>query len=594
MSAQDADFALLKKADSTLAQLTRALTQLEAQHTGRRLSIGVSSSATVDLLGLHLRKQGLLNGTRIDIHQGNYDDPIGDVDRFLSAGVEQMVLLPFFDKLLPAFEARIEGMAAAAIDAKEAEIRQRYRLVFDKAQALRSVYLGSFHRMGQATDVSAKDAVDTVLARFNQALREESAAFSNVRVIDTEEVLRTIGQAAAFDARFYFRSQAPYTGLFFHEFSRRIALAARGFGAHFYKVLVLDCDNTLWGGVVGEDLLSGIQLGPHEYPGNIFWRMQHEFSTLERNGVLLCLCSKNNPADIDEVLQKHPDMVLRDAQIVIRKVNWNDKASNLRELASELNVGLDSMVFLDDSAFECEAVRQQLPMVKAILVPPALSDYPRAVQEIKELFMAGGVSADSRAKTEQYRLRAGAEELKAQFDSQDAYLESLQLKVTLSLNAVASIARISELSMKSNQFNLTTRRYSEAEIRHMTLAPEYAVYSLTVADKFGNSGLTGVVVMRYSAGVAQVDNFFMSCRVIGRGVEMSLWARIRADALARGCSELRAEFVPSAKNAQVADFYERIGLPLVADLGPAGKQYGVLTGAFAPPETSWIEITHAE
>ena len=589
MNETNADLVVLNKADSTLSQVMQAVANLEKAEPVRRLSIGLSSSATIELLGLYLRKHGLLSSTRIDIHHGNYDDPIGDVDLFLRVGVEHMVLLPFFDNLLPSFEAQLESLAPDALAAKESEMRGRYRIAFEKAKSLNTIFLGSFHRMGHATD-----AVAAVLARFNQALREEAAAFPNIRMIDTDEVVRAVGQTAAFDTRFYFRSKAPYTGVFLNELARRVALSSRGFGTHFYKVLVLDCDNTLWGGVIGEDLLGGIKLGPYDYPGNIFWRMQHEFAALERNGILLCLCSKNNPADVEEVIQKHPDMVLRGTQIVIKKVNWNDKSGNLRELAKELNIGLDSMVFLDDSSFECEAVRQQLPMVKVMQVPAILSEYPRVVREIKELFLAGGISADSSGKTEQYRQRAGAEEIKAQFESQDAYLASLEMKVEMTCNARASIARISELSMKSNQFNLTTRRYSVAEVTHMMQAPAYAVYSLVVADKFGNAGLTGVVVIRYVDGVANVDNFFMSCRVIGRGVEMGIWTRIAADATGRGCSELRAEFIPSAKNAQVADFYDRLGLPLIADTGEGERRYSTVTTIFAPPEASWIEITYVE
>ena len=579
MSSNNADMLVLNKADSTLTQVMQAVANLEKAEPGRSLSIGLSSSATIELLGLYLRKQGLLSGTHITIHHGNYDDPIGDVDLFLSAGVEHMVLLPFFDTLLPSFEAQLECLAPDLLEAKEMEVRNRYRVAFEKAKSFKTIFLGSFHRLGHAADLSGADTVGAVLTRFNQALREEAAAFPNIHIIDTEDVVRTVGHTAAFDARFYFRSKAPYTGIYFNELARRVASATRGFGTHFYKVLVLDCDNTLWGGVIGEDLMGG---------------MQHEFAALERNGILLCLCSKNNPADVDEVLQNHPEMLLKPSQIVVKKVNWNDKPSNLRELAQELNVGLDSMVFLDDSSFECEAVRQQLPMVKTMQVPATLSEYPRVVREIKELFLAGGISADSRGKTEQYRQRADAVALQAQFESQDAYLASLEMKVELNCNAATSVARISELSMKSNQFNLTTRRYSEAEVTQLMKSPDSAVYSLSVSDKFGKAGLTGVVFMRYLDGVAHIDNFLMSCRVIGRGVETAIWLQIANDAAKRGCSAIQAEFIPSAKNAQVADFYERLGFQLAKTSADRIKHYRSALATFTPPQTPWIELTYVE
>ena len=594
MSSNNADMLVLNKVDSTLTQVMQAVANLEKAEPGRSLSIGLSSSATIELLGLYLRKHGLLSGTHITIHHGNYDDPIGDVDLFLSAGVEHMVLLPFFDTLLPSFEAQLECLAPDLLEAKEMEVRNRYRVAFENATSFKTIFLGSFHRSGHAADLSGADTVGAVLTRFNQALREEAAAFPNIHIIDTEDVVRTVGYVAAFDARFYFRSKAPYTGVYFNELARRVASATRGFGTHFYKVLVLDCDNTLWGGVIGEDLMAGIKLGPYDYPGNIFWRMQHEFAALERNGVLLCLCSKNNPADVDEVFQSHPEMVLKPSQIVVKKVNWNDKPGNLRELAKELNVGLDSMVFLDDSSFECEAVRQQLPMVKTMQVPAALSEYPRVVREIKELFLAGGISADSRGKTEQYRQRADAVALQAQFESQDAYLASLEMKVELSCNATASVARISELSMKSNQFNLTTQRVSEAEVIQLMQSPDSAVYSLFVSDKFGKAGLTGVVFMHYLDGVAQIDNFLMSCRVIGRGVEAAIWSQIASNAALRGCVALRAAFIPSAKNAQVADFYDRLGLTLTQTTADGARHYSAALASFTPPVTPWIELTYVE
>ncbi len=589
----DTPLAVLAKAKSTMMQLTQAVTALEKQQQSRTIKIGVSSSVTIELLNVYLRKHGLLNGAKIEPLAGNYDDPIGDIDQFIQRGVEQMVLLPFFDNLLPSFEAQLESLDPIFIDAKEAELRQRYRMVFVKARSLQAIYLGTFHRMGRSVMAGNHDAVSVVLARFNAALREEAEPFANIRIIDAEDIVRTVGEGAAFDARFYFRSKAPYTGAYMNELARRIAATARGFGAYFYKVLALDCDNTLWGGVIGEDLISGIKLNRYDYPGNIFWRMQQEFAALERQGVLLALVTKNNPADVDEVLQNHPDMVLKDSQIVVKKLNWDDKPSNLRAIAKELNIGLESIIFLDDSSFECEAVRQQLPMVKTVQVPSALSDYPNVVAEIKSLFLAGGIAADSKGKTEQYRQRAGAEELKAQFETQEAYLASLELKVELTRNARASVSRISELSQKSNQFNLTTQRYSLAEIEQMMDADTHDIYSLVVSDKFGNAGLTGVAVMRYEGNVATVENFLMSCRVIGRGIETGIWTRIVADALKRGCTELHAKFIPSAKNSQVADFYARLGMKMTQE-GDGARQYAIAIANFDSPPNPWLEMTYVE
>jgi FkbH-like protein len=586
---------VLLKPNLTLAELTKIIELLLLEKDfDRKISIGISSSVTIELLKVYLQKHAILNNVSIDFHIGNFDDPIGDVDQFVKSGVEQMILLPFFDTLFPSFEAQIDSLDASIIEAKELEMRQRYRMAFDKAHALSAIYLCTFHRLGNAVNFAGQDSLSVMLARFNAALREEAAPYVNIRLIDTEDIVRTVGQRASFDSRFYFRSKAPYTGAYMNELAQRIAGTARGFGSYFFKVLVLDCDNTLWGGVIGEDHLDGIKLGPHDYPGNIYWRIQQEFLALERQGVLLALVSKNNPADVNEVLCKHPGMVLGERHIVAKKINWDDKPSNLRALAKELNLGLDSFVFLDDSSFECEAVRQQLPMVKTLQVPATLTDYPRIVAEIKTLFLAGGITADSNGKTEQYRQRAGAVDLKAQFKTHEEYLASLDLNVELTRNATVSSSRISELSQKSNQFNLTTCRYSQSGIERMMEDDNYNLYSLVVSDKFGNAGLTGVAVIRYEDNIAMIENFFMSCRVIGRGVETSIWARIASDANKRGYTELHAKFIPSGKNAQVADFFDSLGMPMIKEANDGTRYYAVAIDSFAVPSNSWIKMIYVE
>jgi FkbH-like protein len=563
---------LLAAPGTTLTMTLRAVESLEGLlQTERQLGIGISSNVSVDLLSTYLRKHALLAGMKLNVELGNHDDPIADVDRFVEHGLQAMVFLPFFDNLMPAFEQQIEHLSEDQIAAKEHNLRARCSLVFAKAKSMPFVFVAGFHRFGRALDTGGPDPVHETLDRFDRALRQEAAAFPNVRVIDT----------------------APYTPLFHDELARRVLRRSRGFNSYFHKALVLDCDNTLWGGVVGEDLLEGIELGPHSHPGKIFWRAQHEFVALERQGVLLCLCSKNNPEDVDEVLTKHPDAVLKDRHIALRKINWADKVSNLRAIAEELNIGLDSLVFLDDSSFECEAVRAALPMVRVFQVPAALADYPRVVQEIKELFLCGGVSAESRSKTEQYRLRQAAQDSLQQFGTHDEYLASLDLRVEVRRDDAAHAARISELTLKSNQFNLTTPRLNPGEIRERMEGSDHSVYSLTVSDRFGSSGLTGVLLVRWHGEVAEVEAFLMSCRVIGRGVEFSIWPRIARDAAARGCRTLQAEYRPTRKNAQVADFYDRLGLP-PAEASDGIKRYRVALESFNPPAADWIKVNYDE
>ncbi|RYG86317.1 MAG: hypothetical protein EON58_21865, partial [Alphaproteobacteria bacterium] len=322
----------------------------------------------------------------------------------------------------------------------------------------------------------------------------------------------------------------------------------------------------------------------------VYWRAQQEFVALEKAGTLLCLCTKNNSADVEEVLASHPHMVIRRENLTILKINWDDKASNLRAIAQELNVGVDSIVFLDDSSYELEGVRSQIPEVKAVQVPANITEYPRVVEQIKALFVAGGVSAESAAKSQQYKQKLAAESTQAQFGSQEEYLASLDLRVAVTRNSERDQPRISELTQKSNQFNVTTRRYSQGEIANAMSAEDRCVYSMTVEDKFGSAGLTAVAVVDYSSGAAEVEAFLMSCRVIGRGVEEAIWSVIAEDAVKRGCSQLRGRYIRTAKNVLVERFFDHLGLDIEAE-DEAGRSYVGSLDLFAEQKSPWVKVT---
>ena len=584
---------VLADPQATLRAVTDALAECEkALADAPVVRVGIAANVTLDLLGPYLRRHAFLENVRLQVENGGYDDLAGDMERFAAADVDAVLVVQLFDNLLPSFEAQIATLAHEAIAAKLAEFTSRIELALSRGSSLRTILLARLHRMSPALEPAAADRVAAVLADFNAALAAVAARFPNVALLDIDAAIASVGAAHAFDWRFYFRGKAPYTIALCNEVARNVIAATRAFGGYFRKVLVVDCDNTLWGGVIGEDLLEGIALDPFDYPGNVYWRIQHAIAALERRGVLICLCSKNNAADVAEVFARHPHMVLADRAIVARMINWDDKVANLRRLAAELDVGLDSFVLLDDSEFECGLVREQLPMVRTVQVPAALADYPRAFAAIERLFLAGGVAAESTAKTAQYRTRAAAQAERVRYTAQDDYLRSLELKVTLSRNAQDRIARIAELTRKSNQFNVTTRRYSEAQIRQWMQDPDAAVYSFAVNDKFGDAGLTGVVIVAYSDITVTVDTFLMSCRVIGRGVEAAVWTHVMAAAAQRGAQAVRAEYVPTAKNAQVADFYERMGLQPVGASGPARHYQSELARlpALAP---AWIEVIDA-
>lgn len=583
----------LQRASSELSEVTRLVLELErSSHLERTVTFGLSGNVTVDLLGTYLRKQALLHGHRAQIQVGNYGDHLGNAKRFAADGTDAMILLDLFDAFMPAFESRIPLLGQDVVGANADRFRSELALTLSESRGIKHVFVSLVHRLSPPNAGSASDKVDAGVAAFNDAITDEAARFENVHLISTGALSAQLGWGNAHDVHSYQRFRAPFTPAFLDRFAEQVYRLTRGFGAYFYKALVLDGDNTLWGGILGEDLADGIKLGPYGYPGSLYWQVQQDFLSLQRRGVLLCLCSKNNPADVDEFLASHPHMVLRDEQFIAKRVNWDDKAANLESIAKDLNIGLESIVFVDDSSFECEAIRNELPMVETLQVPAKLFEYPRLVRRITELFAVDSVPTEGPTKTEQYRLLALASQDRTRHATQDDYLASLDLKVTVQRNDRASAARIAELTQKSNQFNLTTRRYTAFEVNSLMDSGNADVYSVHVADKFGDSGLTGVVIVKYvSPETAAVDTFLLSCRVLGRRVELSFWAHVMDAARTRRCRTFVTEYLPTAKNPQVRDFWDRLGLEFVAEDPTGRRNYKVdLSTVQITPRPEHVEV----
>ena len=591
----DAALAVLRRPDASIAEVMAALTVLDRSDAPfRAQKFGIASNITLDLLGTYVRRYAYLAGVRVELLNASYDDVLGDLQRFVAAGVDTVLIAPFFDNLQPAWESQLPALDSTARQAPVADYLARLELALIHAKDVGTVLLAGSHPWHSQTAVLADGVVAAAVHDFNAALRAMAHRQANVRYLDTQSLLMQVGAAQALDARFYHRSKAPYRAAFLNAWALQIDAATRSFGSVFYKVLVLDCDNTLWGGIVGEEGALGIALDPYNYPGNVYWAVQQMLRTMEQHGILLCLCSKNNPQDVQEVLDTNPHMVLRDAHIVARQVNWDDKPENLRRLASTLNVGLDSMVFVDDSAFEIAAVREQLPQVRTFQVPARLADYPALVQEIGVMLMTGGVSAESRAKTLQYRAVAQAQAEQAQYASHEDYLRSLQLRVRLYRDAREQVTRIVELMNKSNQFNMTTERLQAGEVQRLMDSPSTTVYSFAVQDRLADHGITGVLITEDAPDAPdamRVHSFLMSCRVLGRGVEFSVWNAVLSDARSRGKRMLHAAYLPTAKNLQALDFFDRLGfLRTDDDRGDGSRHYQAEVDRVQLADSNWVEL----
>lgn len=345
------------------------------------------------------------------------------------------------------------------------------------------------------------------------------------------------------------------------------------------KAAIVDLDNTLWGGVVGEAGVSGLELGGDGI-GYAFQEFQREMLKLRDIGIVLAICSKNNAADAWEVFDSHPSMILKREHFADAAINWEDKVRNIRDLAMRLNLGTDSFVFLDDNPVERGLVSSFLPEVLTPDLPADPTERPRFLREGRFFETLRVTSADL-ARAESYREQGIRTALREQSSNIDDYIASLDQQVRVAAVNKGSLARAAQLCQRTNQFNLTIRRHTTAVIERMLQDPAFDVRILSVKDRFGDNGIVGLSIVEYANGTAVIDTFLMSCRVLGRRVEDAFLSVIARRASARGAERLRGQFIPTAKNQQVAAFYPARGFAAGPDEG--WFELPLKEGNFQPP-----------
>jgi FkbH-like protein len=385
-----------------------------------------------------------------------------------------------------------------------------------------------------------------------------------LHLCDLEFLAHRLGGLAARDERAWFESKQPCSPALMIELAREVAQLILSLKRAPKKVLALDLDNTLWGGVVADDGLDGIELGDTSPRGEAFKAFQKYLVSLKQRGVLLAVCSKNDLARAAEPFEKHPDMVLKMEDMVSFKANWEPKSENLRAMASELNLGLDSFVFVDDNPAEIDIVRQFAPEVTTILLGPDPADYVAQLADSR-LFEPRNLTSEDAERTSQYRADSQRKTLEASVTDMASYLQSLEMEAVISEFAPVDVPRLSQLINKSNQFNLTTRRRSEAEVTAVMNDPEYAGYSMRLKDRFGDHGLISIVIGRQAGETMHLDTWLMSCRVLKRQVEEEVLNEAARLAKARGCTRLQGVYLPTPKNEMVRDFYGRMGFTLTTE-----------------------------
>lgn len=396
------------------------------------------------------------------------------------------------------------------------------------------------------------------VSRLNDGLRQALNAAGNAFFVNTEAVRARLGVKQFYDLRYWHLARAPYSRSGLAELASEDFKFVRSLNGRIKKCLVLDCDNTLWGGVIGEDGVAGIKLGSVS-TGTAFVEFQQAILSLFHRGVILALCSKNNELDVWEVFDRHPDMVLKREHIAAYRINWEDKASNLRAIAQELNIGLDSLVFVDDSDFEINLIRQNLPVVQAVQLPKDRPNEYRWILAATAPFDQPYLTDEDRHRGAMYQAQSLRRQDFGEGVDLEAYCRSLEMRVEIGFADALTIPRIAQQTQKTNQFNLTTRRYSEADIVRFSTSPGHQVLWLKLVDKFGDLGIVGSCILECEGKVATIDTLLLSCRALGRDIERVFLHEILGIARLRGARAVWGQFIPTSKNMQVTDFYIKNG-----------------------------------
>lgn len=536
---------------------------LVGKYSDQTVEIGILSNVTINSLEEILAYSCRLNGLEPQIEIGNFDNILQDSAGFASK--DQIIVFYEVLNIVDNVSGFFEELSSEKFDQLLGRFRGELDIIFSNLKGTKSVVFNSFSSLCFPANPHFKTQLEEFVDRMNAYLSEYKPA--NFTVLNTDRIFAQLGTANCIDFRFYHSSKAPYTFKFLKLYVEILEATIIKNNGKLRKALIFDCDNTLWGGVLGEDGLENIQMSLTSPKGQFFKKVQEIAIYLSKRGVIVCICSKNNHEDVDEVLIKHPNMLLKDEHLVIKKVNWQDKATNLRHIAQELNIGIDSLVFVDDSDFEVNLVNEQLPEVLTFQVPKNVASYPDELLKLVYKYFNLVSNADDLRKIQMYKQQFEREELKNTYDSIEDYLKSLEIEISIVKDDLVHLSRIAQLTQKTNQFNLTAIRYTETQIENFMTSLGSVVLGTFVKDKFGDSGLTGICILKrdeMDETLMHIDSLLMSCRVIGRNIETKLFGYIVDHAKELGVNTLRSTYRKTKKNKQVDDFFDKCGMSRVS------------------------------
>jgi FkbH-like protein len=474
---------------------------------------------------------------------GEYDNIVQD-----SAKVQdENVVLIFWEvyNFIDGLQYKIDGLSDMEYRALIDKIKTEVDLVFKNLNNIPLVLINKFSSIIFDRYGLLENRMNLLVKELNMYL--ESVAGTNVKIIDVDKVISRLSIESSIDLRYYYLSKTLYSIDFYMQYFEYIKPIFLSTVGRIKKALIFDCDNTLWKGILGEDGFNGIK---------VYQEVQYLALSLLKQGVIIGLCSKNNPMDVDEVLEKHPDMILQNDDIVIKKVNWENKVTNLRSIAKDLNIGVDSLVFIDDSKFEIGLIKKELPDISCFQVPSSEYKYGLMMRRLTNLFYNTSQTKEDIKKVQLYKgqLLRSSSIKPANIDS---YLESLGMVLTVHIDNSEQMLRIAQMTQKTNQFNLTTKRHTENDIKHLIENKHISVISISVSDRYGDNGVTGLAILNNKESM--IDMLLLSCRVLGRNIEYKFMDIIVNLAKNSNIKQLKSQYIKTSKNQQVLSFYEQCG-----------------------------------
>ncbi len=568
--------------------LRRRWPERPTEFAGRSYRLAILSSSTTSHLHAGLRIAGLRNGFWLDIYEGDYGQywrELNDAESALYAFRPDAVLFSFdawrFSSRVTASDTA--GAVETALEAVREELLAGWRTARTAfgCVVLQQTLLPTAPSLLGANEHRLPGSRAAFIAKVNSGLRAWGEA-EGVDLVAVDVEAARDGLAKWHDPVLWHRAKQdirPTAAPIYGDLVVRVLAAKAG---RSRKCLVLDLDNTLWGGVIGDDGLDGLVLGQGSALGEGFLAVQDYAKQLSQRGIILAVCSKNDEANALEPFEKHPEMILRRADIACFVANWDDKAKNIETIAERLNIGLDSLVFLDDNPFERQRVREALPMVAV----PEIPDEPALIPEALAAagyFESVGITGEDRERGALYAENAKREGVREQYGDVASYLASLDMRAIWGYFDTLNRQRIVQLINKTNQFNLTTRRYSENDYDAFMRDEDCVGLHVRLVDRFGDNGLIAVVIGKFDGAALVIDTWLMSCRVLGREVEAATLSLLVAEARRRGATRLIGEYAPSPKNGMVRQHYEKLGFALIDEDGRGAKRLALELAAYREP-----------